>query len=378
MLTKTDWTTIAHEIGPEFSDRSATADQTGNFVAENYETLKSVRAMSMAIPEEFGGGGAAHAELCDFIRLLSHYCPSTALAFSMHSHLVAATVWKQKQGAGGEALLRRISDTQMVLLSTGGTDWVDSNGVMEKVDGGYRVSGRKVFGSGSPAASQMMTSSRYEHPEEGWQVLHFPVPMDAQGVRILDDWDAAGMRGTGSNTILLEDVFVPEESIALVRSAGRWHPVWSMVVTVAFPIFMAAYVGVAERARDMAVEAGRKKIAHGVDPHLPQLLGELDTILMGARLAWRDMIRRANEYDFENDIAQANQTLIQKSIVSNACVRTVQKALEATGGRGFFRGYGMEQLLRDVMASAYHPLPSKRQELFTGRMALGLDPILGE
>jgi acyl-CoA dehydrogenase len=377
LRTKTDWIAIVREIGPEFASRCAKHDQDGRFVAKNYETLRSARVMSAGIPEELGGGGASHAELCELLRELAHYCPSTALALSMHSHLVAATVWKHLAGKGGEPLLRRIADEQIVLLSTGGTDWVDSNGTMTKVDGGYRVTARKVFGSGSLAADLIISSARYQHAEEGWQVLHFPVPMKAEGVRILDDWDAFGMRGTASNTILFEEVFVPDDAIALARPEGKWPPVWSMVVTVAFPIFLGVYVGVAEKARELAVSDARKK-RNGDDPHLPQLLGEMDLSLMTAQLAWQDMMRSTNDYDFAPTLETANRTLIQKTLLSKACVGTVQKAMEITGGKGYFRGFPMERLLRDVMAVAYHPLTEKKQELFSGRVALGLDPISAE
>jgi acyl-CoA dehydrogenase len=374
---KTNWIAAVQKIGPEFAARRADYDRSGNFVAENYESLKAARMMSAAIPEDLGGGGATHAELCEMLRELAHYCPSTALALSMHSHLVAATVWKHLAGKGGEPLLRRVADEQIVLLSTGGTDWVNSNGTMTKVDGGYRVTARKVFGSGSPAADIIISSARYEHPEEGWQVLHFPVPMKADGVEILDDWDTFGMRGTGSNTILYKDVFVPDDAIALARPEGKWPPIWSMVATVALPIFLGVYVGVAEAARELAVEDARKKW-NGDDPHLPQLLGEMDCALMAAQLALQDMIRSTNNYEFELSLETANRTLIQKTILSQNCVTTVQKAMEITGGKGYFRGFPMEQLLRDVMAVSYHPLPEKKQQLFSGRVALGLDPISAE
>ncbi len=52
-----------------------------------------------------------------------------------------------------------------------------------------------------------------------------------------------------------------------------------------------------------------------------------------------------------------------------------EKALELAGGIGFYRGFGLERLLRDGHAAQFHPLPEKQQHLFTGRLALGLEPI---
>src|SRR6478609_2313040 len=82
------------KIGPSFADRAGISDQSGSFVAENYVELKAHKLFSAGVPKDFGGGGATHAELCDMVRELAHFCPSTALALSMHTHLVAAAVWR--------------------------------------------------------------------------------------------------------------------------------------------------------------------------------------------------------------------------------------------------------------------------------------------
>ena len=106
--------------------------------------------MSALVPSELGGGGATHGEVCQVLRELAHHCGSTALALSMHTHLVAAAVWRHKHGQPAEALLRKIAASELVLVSTGAGDWVDSVGKAERAPGGYRVSAVKRFGSGSP------------------------------------------------------------------------------------------------------------------------------------------------------------------------------------------------------------------------------------
>ena len=62
---------------------------------------------------------------------------------------------------------------------------------------------------------------------------------------------------------------------------------------------------------------------------------------------------------------------------TQSAIATVHKAVKVSGGRGFYRGFGLERLLRDVLAAPFHPLPEKKQQLFTGRLAMGLDPISG-
>lgn len=366
-----DWTSIVDRLGPGFAGRAAIHDSDGTFVAENYTEMKAAGMMSVGVPAELGGGGLSHSQLCDLIYQLARFCPSTALAYSMHSHLIAATVWKYLHGMGGEELLRKVVDHQLVLLSTGGTDWVNSNGTLTKVDGGYRLDARKVFGSGSSAADIMVGSAQYEDPVDGSQVLHFSLPMTAEGVVIEDDWNALGMRGTGSNTITIEQAFVPDASISVTRPTGEWPTVWSLVVGVAFPVFLAPYVAIAGSAAELAL--GIKEGA--MDDASLRTAGQMSEALMRAELAWEDMKRSANDYDFKPTLDLANRTLIQKGIVAKACVETVQRAMELTGGRGYFRGFGLEQMLRDVMAVAYHPLKEKDLEVFSGRVALGLDPV---
>jgi len=87
----------SRELGPTFAERASAADQNGAFVSDNYRDLKVKKLFSAGVPKDLGGGGATHAELCEMLREVGHYCPSTALALSMHTHLVAAAVWRHGQ-----------------------------------------------------------------------------------------------------------------------------------------------------------------------------------------------------------------------------------------------------------------------------------------
>jgi alkylation response protein AidB-like acyl-CoA dehydrogenase len=183
------------------------------------------------------------------------------------------------------------------------------------------------------------------------------------------------MRATGSNTVLLEDVFVPDQAVSLNRPRGEWHPAWSVVLTVAAPLYMSAYVGIAEAARELALAQAAPKADL---PHVPFLAGELDNLLTQTQLAWRGLVANAPDYDFAPTLERANVALIAKTLCTNAAIATVQKALELAGGAGYFRGNPLERLLRDVHAAPHHPLPEKRQLHFSGRIALGRDPITGQ
>ena len=370
--THTDWSAVVHRLGPDFAARAAVHDANDSFVADNFADLRKHNIFSAGVPSELGGGGASHAELCTLLRELTHYCSSTALALSMHMHLLAATVWRWHQGHPVEPLLKRIATEETILISSGGSDWLSPSGTAEKVDGGFRITARKVFSSGCPMGDILMTMAVYDDPQDGPTALHFPILFADKHVTIMDNWRTLGMRGTGSHDVVIDGVFVPDSAIALRRPQGKWHPFFNVVAGVALPLIMAVYVGVAEAAYDLALkQAGKKR----EDPQIPYLIGEMTNALVTAQMALQGMIDTAASYHFAAVDEIANAMIIRKTISARAAILTVEKAMEVVGGAAFFRSLGLERLFRDVQGALYHPLHEKRQHLFTGRLALGLDPV---
>ena len=361
-----------HAIGPGIAERAAAADRLGQLPAENYRALKAQKLLSAGVPEDLGGGGATHAELCELLRTLAHYCPSTSLALSMHTHLVSAAVWRHLHGQPAAPLLQKVAQGELVLVSTGAGDWLDSNGSALKVDGGYRVSGQKRFASGCPEGDLVLTSAPYDDPTEGALVLHFPVPLKSEGVRIGDDWDTLGMRATGSHSLHFDQVFVPDAAISVKRPRGEWHPSFSVICTVAVPIYMSSYVGLTEAAAELARAAARSKKP---DAALIAQVGELENALCIAQMAWREMVAAARNYDFVPELERASGVLSRKTILAGAVRATLDKAVEISGGGAFFRKSPLERLWRDAQAVQFHPLPEAKQLDFTGRVTLGLPPV---
>ncbi len=357
------WRELAHSLGEEFASRAETYDENDAFVSDNYMALKERRVFSAAIPQEFGGGEASYGEISDLLRILAQSCSSTALALSMHQHLIAATLWKYRRGQGGEALLKNVAEKQVVLVSTGAGDWLESNGSMTKTEGGYLVSARKHFASQSAVGDMLVTSAPFID-----EVLHFPVPMNSRGVTVLNDWRALGMRGTGSHTVKLENVFVPESAIALRRPRGAYHPIWNIVLTVAMPLIMSVYVGVAEKAVKLSIDHVRRK--KGIKSSAPYLVGEMNNDLVAAEVQLNDMLRIVNNYDFEAVDQNGHDILTRKTNVANAVIRVVTKAMEIVSGEGFYRSFGLERLFRDIQAARYHPLAESEQVRFSGEYLL--------
>jgi acyl-CoA dehydrogenase len=363
----TRWTKVANELGDAFAERAAQHDETDTFVAENYETIKARNLLAAGVPEELGGGGASVADLAGMLRVLAHYCGSTALALSMHTHLVATSAWRwRNQKAPVEGLLKRVVAENLVLVSTGGADWLTGSAKAVKVDGGYRVTGRKIFCSGAPVGGLMLTTALEDTPE-GATVMQIAVPIGSPGVQIQDNWRTIGMRATGSHDITFQDVFVPDAAVALRRPSGKWHPLMHTVAMVAVPVFNAVYVGVAEAARELALEIARKKR----DDRLVQVLaGEMENELTAAQLALGHMIGLA--MTAQPGPQTTVETMSCRSILGRSTRATVDKAMELAGGGSFFRSAKLERLFRDIQGVRFHPVQDKPQASLAGRFALGL------
>lgn len=369
----TDWTAAANDLATDFATRAADHDANDTFAAENYAKLREAKFFSAPVPAELGGGGATFAEHCAIIRTIGRGCGSTALAYSMHSHLLQGLIWRHRHGAvpPAEPLLRRIAKDELILVSSGGSDWLDGSGTLTKENGSYTFKARKIFGSGSPSGDLLLTTGIYDDPEKGPTVLHFGVDMHGPGVKVLDNWRTMGMRATGSNDIVIDGVTVQDAAVSVRRPKGKWHQFFNVIVPIVFPLITSAYVGVAETARAIAVAQAAKRRD---DPIVQSLIGEMDTELLVAQAALADMVALAST-EYTADLANADLTFKRKTIAARALVRVGHLAMEVAGGGSFFRALGLERCIRDIQGVRFHPLHEMRQYQFSGRVALGLDPV---
>jgi acyl-CoA dehydrogenase len=192
--------------------------------------------------------------------------------------------------------------------------------------------------------------------------------MSTAGVSIEQTWDTMGLRATGSHTVVLDAVFVPDHAVALIRPADVWHPVWNMVIGVAMPLIMSAYLGIADAALDLA-RGGAKS------PHQASLLGEVVNAHTTATDLVSAMVRDADDLHFANTDEHAGRTLSRKTVAAAAMADTVRLAMELIGGSSYSRRGEMERIHRDMQGCQFHPLPRSKQLSFTGRVAMGLTPI---
>lgn len=364
-----DWSARADRVAAFIATQAAAHDADDSFVADAFEQLKAEGLFKALVPEAFGGGGASVTDLCLVIRRLGANCGSTALAFAMHSHLVAVAAWRHAhQGAPTDGLLKRVAAEDLVLVSSGGSDWLASGGAAVKVDGGFRVTARKPFSSGCLGGDLLMTSAVWQDPDGGPTVLHFGVPLKAEGVSILDTWKTLGMRGTGSNDVVLNEVFVPDAAVSGRRPAGPWHMLFHIISMIAFALIYSAYVGVAEGARARALEIARKRPE---DQTLPIVVGGMENAFALAEMAWERMVQNAETGTPGPEAT--GRAMSARTLLARGAIETVEKAMEAAGGAAFYRSTGLERAFRDVQAARFHPLQETPQLRYNGRLALGWD-----
>lgn len=364
-----DWTSLADRLAHEIGAKAGANDAQDRFAAESFALLKAEGFFKMHVPAELGGHGATYRELCDVVRRLGAGCGSTALAFSMHSHLVATAVWRlRNEKAPTEGLLKRVAAENLILISSGGSDWLKSAGSAAKVDGGYRIKARKIFASGCPMGDLLMTSAVTEDPQSGPTVLHFAVPFKAEGVKVLDTWRVMGMRATGSHDVELNDVFVPDAAISGRRPQGKWHHLFHIISQQAFPIVYSAYMGVADGAHAKALEIARKKPDDAI---VVYTAGEMENAHAAAGMALAQLIAIAESE--KPGPETTSRTMIARTLAGQNTIKTVERAIELAGGASFYRDLGLERAFRDIQAARFHPLQEKQQLRYTGRLALGLD-----
>lgn len=356
---------IADEVGA-YAERH---DRDGTFVHEGLDLIRREGLLALGVPTELGGAGATIRQLAAAQRLLAHRCGSTALATSMHHHVVAFTTWRyRRQLPAAEATLRRVAEEGIVLVSTGGADFTHPRGTATKVDGGYLVSGTKVFASQAPAGTVLSTMFAYDDPDHGRRVLNMAVPLNAPGVTVCDNWDTLGMRGTGSQDIVLDGVFVPEERVLANRPYGVIDPPLQVILSIAMPIISAVYLGVAEAA---FAAASRAAAGRSQDPVVQRQVG-----LMAHRLQVASWTLDGALETIGDDPAPSPElmqaALTAKREVALAGVEVCDVAMDVASGPAFFKGSIIERCYRDIRAAAFHPLTPERTLLHGGRLALDL------
>ena len=358
----------AAELGQVIALNARRHDDDGSWVEDSFDHLRESGYLALAVPVELGGMGASIREVAAVQRELGRHCGSTALALAMHQHVAAFTAWRYRRGLpGAEATLRRVANEGILLVSTGGADFTHPRGSATKVDGGYRVSGHKIFASQSPAGTVMSTMFPWDDPERGMRVLNVAIPFVDPGVTVHDTWNAMGMRGTASNDLTITDVFVPDERVMADRPYGVIDPPLQVIATIAFSIIAGAYLGIADAAVASALEAVADRA------HDPLVQRQIGLMLHRQRVAsWaHDGASAIVGDDPQPSMETLAAVMAAKREIAIAGIEICDLAMELAGGSAYFKGSVIERAYRDIRAAKFHPLTPEDTLVHAARLALG-------
>jgi alkylation response protein AidB-like acyl-CoA dehydrogenase len=357
---------LARQVAEAARPHADRHDIEGSFVTEGVTAARDSGYLAAAVPAELGGLDARTADVAAVQRTIARACGSTALACSMHQHVTLAAAWRfRRADTVVEPMLRRVLDDHIVIASTGGNDWTRPTTIATPAEGGWTVSGRKTFASISPAANVAATFAVIGEPAEGSEVIAFGLPLSTEGVRIEETWDAAGMRGTGSHDLVLEDAFVSEGQVTARRVWGELDRPLLVASLHAWPVIYSTYLGVAEALVDMIVDSGKVKESAA------RSVGMLDFHLRSARWALDAVLSELG--DDPDPTIESFLTLQQmKRAVTVACQEIAMLAPEVAGGGSYARRGAIDRMIRDLRAALYHPYTPEPTLVHAGRARLGL------
>jgi len=382
----TTQTVLTDEMLARFAKRAPQYDRDNVFFADDFDELKQAGYLRLAVPKELGGAGLSLTGVAHQQRCLGYYAAPTALAINMHLY------W-----TGTAADLWRAGDTsQRWLLEAAAADDVFAAGHAEsgndipillsttraeRVEGGYRFSGRKSFGSLSPVWTYLGIHGMDTADPSKPKVVHAFMPRDTEGYRIDQTWDVLGMRATRSDDTILDGVFVPDRYVGRVvpAGAGGIDPFVLSLFAWALIGFGNIYYGLARRALDLTIDTAKSRRSIGLTRPMAYH-AELQHRVAEMGLAFEPIgphLDRVAE-DWSNGVdhgaAWPAKIFAAKYHAVEASWRVVDLALEVAGGFGIFRRSGLEQLFRDARLGRIHPANSMLTHEIVAKTLLGISP----
>jgi alkylation response protein AidB-like acyl-CoA dehydrogenase len=372
------------ELAADFATRAGEHDRDASHPIENYDRLRAEGFLALTIPRSLGGQG------CDFLthtlayEALGQGCPATALAFNMHAsvvmplllspevtpeakHYVADLVVRQSKMIGGN------------FSEPGTTSLIGERPLSVRaraVEGGYSITGRKMFASMLEATDHVLVMAYPEtatSPTAGMLLL---VPRGTPGRGVNPNWDTLGMRATRSDSLVLEDCRVPHN--ALVYRSDDTRPFRLAYLNWFWGSYTAVYLGLAVAAYDeiRRVVTARQPPGYAqplaYHPDVRRHIASMSATLEAARLV---TYRSAWLSDTQGPTPETTAALYRaKYMVGEAVSSITRIGLTLGGAHGIFKGSRLELLFRDGALAELQPPPTDFCLWNMGIYELGLDP----
>ncbi len=371
-------------LAADFATRSAQHDRDASHPTENYDRLRAEGFLALTIDPSFGGAGYDFLSHTIAYEALGQGCPATALAFNMHASVVMPLM--QSPDVPPEAK-RHIADLvvrqgKMIggnFSEPGTTSLIGERALSVRaraVEGGYSITGRKMFASMLEATDFVLVLTYPEtatSPHAGMLVL---IPRGAPGRGVNPNWDTLGMRATRSDSLILDDCRVPES--AVMYRSDDIRPFRLANLSWFWGSYTAVYLGLAFAAYDEIRRVVRARQPFGsaqplaYHPDVRRHIATMSASLEASRLV---TYRSAWLIDTEGPTPEATAALYRaKFLVGEAVSSITRTALTLGGAHGIFKGSRLEQLFRDGALAEIQPPPTDLCLWNMGIHELGLDP----
>ena len=349
--------------------RAAGYDRDNAFFHEDLAELVEAGYLKLFVPTSDGGMGFGLEAAAQCQRRLATAAPATALAVNMHLVWTGvAHVLRARGDSSLDFILEEAANGEVFAfgISEAGNDSVlfDSRTAATPLaGGGYTFTGTKIFTSLSPAWTRLGIFGKDPDAREGnGELVHGFITRDTPGYRILDDWDALGMRASRSCTTVLDGVDVPADRIFRKLPVGPNPDPLVFAIFACFETLLAAvYTGLGERSLAVGVETVKRrtsvKNAGRSYAHDPDIRWKVAEAAMAMDNLYPQLKMVAADVDTLADHGgQWFPKLVGLKVnATETARRVVDLAIRVSGGSSYFRGSELERLYRDVLAGMFHP-----------------------
>lgn len=376
------WGQTANLLAVEFAARAAEHDRAASFPHENFQALHRAGLLALAAPRELGGHGASLAQLSEVIGAIGKGDPATGLVLIMQyiqhrsmrpgskswpEHLARQVVRESTQGVSLINALR--VEPELGSPARGG---LPATIARRAPEGGWRLSGHKLYCTGAPILSWYVVWARTDEAEP--RVGNFLVRAGLPGTEMVETWDHLGLRASGSHDIHFKDVALDADAAIDLRTPAQWVGYDPGLFADLAALVGALYNGVAHAARDWVVSflQERKPSSLGAAlatlPRAQEIVGKIEGLLYTND---RLVSGVARDIDAGQRVSMVDSGMI-KSVTTNNAVEAVQAAISLSSNHGISRKNPLERHLRDVLCGRIHTPQDDSVAILAGRRALGL------
>jgi alkylation response protein AidB-like acyl-CoA dehydrogenase len=393
---------LAETLADEFAARAADHDREGSFPVENIEALRASGYLAAPVPRSCGGMGVDTVrDVLIASSRLARGDGSTTIGVNMHLNVTmglrrsyerALANRDGARAAGIAETLDGVAHGEVILASLStepGRELTEPATRATRTPEGWAISGKKTFATMSEAATHLVLSVSWEDASGDERVSFVQVPSGQPGVTLHHDWDAMGMRASGSGSVSFEDIPVADGRLVGGFPIGTWSAGLMERFLSAGLVHASPYLGIAEAAARqglaMASKARKGRAGRPMSerPMIQLLAAENAVELAGMRGIFDRAARLVDAY-FAAHVACADHDAVllafkeaqcAKTFLNGAAVRVVDRSLTLSGGAGYMAHHPLSRLYRDVRAGAFmHPLAANTAHEFIGRVELGLTP----